>query len=163
MLINTPEAYVSEGLGELGGRYAVDAGRWQELFAAICEQAGIELAEGEAERQQRISAALNELRAVSADAALMLHHEGRPRGEVLAFIRETGLRTPEQAEKSLEFIGHPLWRTYVFCYSGGEALLARWCAAAGDLPAQRARFFRLLTEQLTPSGMTAEMAGGAGQ
>ena len=68
-----------------------------------------------------------------------------------------GCARAEQADKSLEFIDHPLWRTYVFCYSGGEALLGAWCAAAGDIDAQRKRFFRLLTEQLTPSGMAADL------
>jgi hypothetical protein len=158
MLVNTPEAYVSEGLGELGGHYAIDEAQWLELFAGICEQAGIELAPDEAAAQRTISEALNGLRATSADAALMLHHERRQRAEVLAFMRDTGLLTADRAEKSLEFFEHPLWRTYVFCYSGGEALLTDWCSAAGDLDAQRGRFFRLLSEQLTPSGMAAELA-----
>ena len=53
---------------------------------------------------------------------------------------------------------HPLWRTYIFCYAGGEQLLTRWIEAAGDIDAQRQRFTRLLTEQLTPSGIAAELA-----
>jgi len=157
-LINTPEAYVSEGLAEVGGRYVVDRPRWQELLAAICQRSGSAPAKVQPEREWQISRTLNGLRAVSADAALLLHAEQRPRAEVLDFLQEKGLRNRQQAEKSLEFIGHPLWRTYVFCYSGGERLLARWCAAAGDLEAQRRRFFRLLTEQLTPSGLAAELA-----
>jgi hypothetical protein len=51
-----------------------------------------------------------------------------------------------------------LWRTYVFCYAGGERLLSDWCRTGGDEDAQRARFFRLLTEQLTPSEIRAEAA-----
>ena len=42
-LINTPEAYISEGLADLGSSLTVDDARWQELFAGLCEQAGIEL------------------------------------------------------------------------------------------------------------------------
>jgi hypothetical protein len=161
MLINTPEAYVSEGLAEVGGRYIVDDERWDELFEGICERAGIELGNGDAARHRRISDALNGLRAVSGDAALMLHHERRSLAEVQAFEEEVGLLTPERAEKSLEFISHPLWRTYVFCYAGGEDLLTAWCRAAGDIDAQRARFYRLLSEQLTPSGLAAELAATA--
>jgi hypothetical protein len=160
MMINTPEAYVSEGLAELGGRYVIDSARWQELFAAICEQAGITLAADDPARQWQINEAAGALRAVSAVASLMLHRDGRSRDEVAQFISEYGLRTPEQAAKQLEFITHPLWRTYVFCYSGGEKLLTAWCQAAGDLEAQRRRFFRLLTEELTPSGMAAEITDG---
>jgi hypothetical protein len=157
MLINTPEAYVSEGLAEVGWRYAIDDERWQELFAGVCEQAGIALEPDEPRRQLEINAAVHAMRPDSADAALMLHHDRRPRDEVLAFLRDYALRTAEQAEKALQFIDHPLWRTYVFCYSGGEALLGAWCAAAGDPDAQRRRFFRLLSEQLTPSGMAEEI------
>jgi hypothetical protein len=157
LLINTPEAFISEGLAEVGGKYSVDEGRWEELFAGICERAGIELEDGEPARQRAINKVLNELD-VSADSALMLHAEGLPRADVLAFMVDVGLRTPERAEKGLEFIDHPLWRTYVFCYGGGEALLTRWCEAAGDMDAQRARFFRLLSEQLTPSGLAADIA-----
>jgi hypothetical protein len=157
-LINTPEAYISEGLADLGSSLTVDDARWQELFAGVCEQAGIELGPDEPAAQRRVTLALEELGAIGADAALMLHDQRRPRDEVAAFIMDNALRTAEQAEKTLEFISHPLWRTYIFCYSGGEALLKRWCAGAGDLAAQRRRFFRLLTEQLTTVGIVAETA-----
>jgi hypothetical protein len=158
MLINTPEAYISEGLAEVGGRYILDDERWDELFRGICERAGIELANGDAARHRRISDALNGLRGVSGDAALMLHRDRRSAAEVKEFESEVGLLTPERAEKSFEFISHPLWRTYVFCYAGGQDLLTAWCRAAGDIDAQRARFYRLLSEQLTPSGLAAELA-----
>ncbi len=74
----------------------------------------------------------------------------------MRFLEQDALATHERAVKSLEFIEHPLWRTYVFCYAGGERLLSPWLEAAGDRTAQDARFFRLLTEQITPSGI----AGG---
>ena len=160
-LINTPEAYISEGLGELGGKLIIDDVRWQELFEGICRRAGISLAPGEAARQREISRALGELRSTSADASLLLHAERRPRAEVLGFVEHTALSTTQRAAKTLEFISHPLWRTYVFCYSGGERLLTDWCAAAGDLDAQRDRFFRLLTEQLTPSALRESLAPAA--
>ena len=95
---------------------------------------------------------------VGGDAAMLLYADGRSREEVKRFLVDDGLSTQTRAEKSLEFIEHPLWRTYVFCYAGGEQLLTEWCRAAGDEDAQRARFFRLLTEQLTPSGIAEEMA-----
>ena len=80
---------------------------------------------------------------------------------MIRFLEQECLRNREQAEKSFDFISHPLWRTYVFCYAGGEDLLSRWCADAGDLDAQRQRFFRLLTEQLTPSGIATAIATSA--
>jgi hypothetical protein len=53
----------------------------------------------------------------------------------------------------MEFLEHPLWRTYVFVYADGEAMLERWLDVAPDgEPA--ARFGRLLREQLTPAAVT---------
>jgi hypothetical protein len=157
MLINTPEAYISEGLAEVGRHYVVDDQRWEELFEGICDRAGIALAAADAARHRRITDAMDGLRGIMGDAALMLHHEHRSSAEVKAFEMEVGLASPDRAEKSFEFISHPLWRTYVFCYGGGEDLLTAWCAGGGDMAGQRQRFFRLLSEQLTPSGLAAEV------
>jgi hypothetical protein len=57
------------------------------------------------------------------------------------------------AAKRLAFIEHPLWRTYVFVYAEGEALLARWLAEVPESE-RVARFGRLLHEQLTPAAVT---------
>ncbi len=156
-LINTPEAYISEGLAEVGPRLLVGREKWQEMLLAICEQAGIKITTDDAAREWEIGQALRLLRGSSGDAALMLHAQGRPRDDVKQFLIDDALRTPDQAEKSFAFMTHPLWRTYVFCYAGGEQLLNQWMDAAGDETAKRARFQRLLTEQLTPSGIAEEV------
>ena len=157
-LINTPEAYISEGLAEVGPKLLVNAERWQDLLLGVCERAGIPLTPQDAAREWAITEALRPLRGVSGDAALMFHAEGRPLHEVRQFLIEDGLASPARAEKNITFIDHPLWRTYVFCYAGGERLLSEWCGAAGNESMQRTRFLRLLTEQLTPSGIAEEMA-----
>jgi hypothetical protein len=65
---------------------------------------------------------------------------------------------PERAAKRLSFIEHPLWRTYVFVYHEGEALLRRWLEAVPPGAAVGAgRFGRLLHESLTPAAITAEI------
>lgn len=157
-LINTPEAYISEGLAELGRRYVLEPEEWQGLLVDVCTRSGLEMTPEGAAREWRINQATRGLRGSSGDAALMLHVEGRSVTEVHQFLERQALRTPEQADKDVSFITHPLWRAYVFCYAGGELLLQRWCAAAGDLSAQRERFFRLLSEQLTPSEIRADLA-----
>ncbi len=156
-LINTPEAYISEGLAEVGPKLLVDRDRGIELLVGICERAGIDMTAEDAAREWEVSQAIRLLRGSGGDAALMLHAEGRSRADVKQFLIDDALRTPEQAEKSFEFLTHPLWRTYTFCYAGGEQLLTRWIDAAGGLDERRQRFTRLLTEQLTPSGIAAEI------
>ena len=158
MLINTPESYISEGLAEVGAWLLNDETRWQELLLGVCERAGIDLTADDAQREWRTATALHRLRGAGGDAALQLHVARRPREDVVRFLEQDALSTHEHALKSLEFIEHPLWRTYVFCYAGGERLLAPWVEAAGDESAQQARFFRLLTEQIAPSGIAAESA-----
>lgn len=156
MLINTPESYISEGLAEVGAWMLNEETRFCELLLGICERAGIALTGDDASREWRTSVALHQLRGASGDAALQLHVAKRSRDDVVRFLEQDALSTHERALKSLEFIEHPLWRTYVFCYAGGEGLLRRWVESAGDESAQHERFFRLLTEQITPSGIAAE-------
>jgi hypothetical protein len=93
----------------------------------------------------------------SADAALLRHADGMAHGDVLAYLRDVGLMAPDRAEKLLEFIEHPLWRTYVFVYSEGEALLERWLETVPEVD-RAARFGRLLHEQLTPGAIVEELA-----
>ena len=93
------------------------------------------------------------LSAIRGNAAILRHADGRSHDEVLAYLCDVGRYTPALAAKRLEFIEHPLWRTYVFVYAEGEALLRRWLEAVPE--AERpARFGRLLHEQLTPAAVT---------
>lgn len=160
-LINTPEAYISEGLAELGVRFVAPANRWQQLLIGICERAGLAITPAEAERHWLINSAVHRLRGSQGDAALLMHVRGRSTDDVIAFLEQDALYTRDRALKSLEFLTHPLWRAYVFCYAGGEALLASWVEQAEDEAGERERFSRLLTEQLTPSAVAVETAQGS--
>jgi len=157
-LINTPEAFISEGLAETGVRFVADRERWKEMLMAVCDRSGIAMSGDEAERNWRLGKAYERIGGASGDAALQLHVGGRSPEEVVAFLERDALTTRERAEKSLEFINHPLWRAYVFCYAGGERLLTDWVKQAGSEQGEVERFSRLLSEQLTPSGIAQEMA-----
>ena len=156
MLINTPESYISEGLAEVGAWLLNDEPRFQEMLLGICERAGIAMTAEDAQREWRTVNALHRLRGSGGDAALQLHVAKRSKEDVVRFLEQDALATHERALKNLEFVEHPLWRTYVFCYADGERLLSAWVESAGDKSAQHARFFRLLTELITPSGIAAE-------
>ena len=155
-LINTPEAYMSEGLAEVGVRFVAPPQRWQQLLLDICSRADITLSPADAEREWRITTITNRLGGSSGDAALQLYVDGRAREQVLAFLEQDALRPRESAEKTLDFITHPLWRTYVFCYAGGERLLNAWLDEATDESERVRRYGRLLMEQLTPSRIAEE-------
>jgi hypothetical protein len=168
LLINAPECLLSEGLADLGKRFAVPPGEEADLLVEVYRLAGLKGLSGAedgaaareaASRQLGIARALAAVRGVAGNAALMLYADGAPRQEVLAYLERRLLSAPERAAKRLEFISHPLWRTYVFVYFEGERLLRRWLEM---VPAseQPARFRRLLAEQLTPSAIVDEIDAG---
>jgi hypothetical protein len=165
LCINTPECLLSEGLADLGRRFAVPADEEADVLVEVYRLAGLRdlgdpaRVRDTAERQVAISRALTSVRGVAGNAALMLHAEGAPREEVVAYLERRLLSTPERAAKRLEFISHPLWRTYVFVYFEGERLLRRWLEMAPPAD-QPSRFRRLLAEQLTPSAIVEEIAAG---
>ena len=90
------------------------------------------------------------------NAALMRHADGASAEAVLAYLERVGRFSPAIAAKRFEFNEHPLWRTYVFVYHEGEALLRQWLEAV-PLPERPARFGRLLREQLSPGAIAAEI------
>ena len=159
MLINTPECLISEGLADLGRQFVAPADELADLLVELYERAGLAVAadpaaaRDAAERTVELTGPRRALAAVRGNAAILRHAEGRSHDEVLEYLQSVGRYAPATAEKRLEFIEHPLWRTYVFVYAEGEELLARWIDAVGphDRPA---RFGRLLREQLTPAAIT---------
>ncbi|HET9347265.1 MAG TPA: hypothetical protein VFO05_16350 [Candidatus Limnocylindrales bacterium] len=162
LLINTPECLISEGLADVGGSFVAPSEAEVDLLVELYQRAGLPIATDPAASRDAAgrSVAMRPLRRRLAEtrvnAALMRHADGASHDEVLAYLERAGRFAPPIAAKRLEFIEHPLWRTYVFVYHEGEALLRRWLDAVPE--AERpARFRRLLVEQLTPGAIAAEV------
>ena len=162
LLINAPECAISEGLADFGISFATPPDERADLLVEVFERAGLAVAADPvearetAERAVALAGPRQRLGASRGNAALMRHADGASHDEVLAYLQDVGGYTPSVAAKLVEFIEHPLWRTYVFVYHEGEALVSRWVDAA---PARDrvARFGRLLHEQLTPGRLLAEL------
>lgn len=160
--INTPECLLSEGLADLGYRFAVppadEAALLQELFAVagLWIAADPAAARVAAETQARVGRARRLLGGIDGNAALLRHVDGRTRAETVDYLVTVGRQTPARAEQRLDFIEHPLWRTYVFVYREGEQLLAQWLEQVPEAE-RTARFGRLLAETLTPSSIRAAL------
>jgi hypothetical protein len=158
LLINTPECLISEGLADLGVRFVAPASERPDLLVELFERAGL-TKDGDAtgtrefaERAAAIQTHRSTLTSIGGNAALLRHVEERSHEEVVAYLRDVGRLSDARAEKRLEFIEHPLWRTYVFVYAEGETLLERWLEAVPE-EERGARFGRLLREQLTPAAV----------
>ncbi len=163
LLINTPECLVSEGLADLGHELVAPPSDEADLLVGIYERAGLPIAADPpaareaAERSVALAPHRRRLSEARVNAALMRHSDGASHDEVLAWLERVGRFAPAVAAKRLEFIEHPLWRTYVFVYHEGEALLRQWLDAVPEID-RPARFGRLLREQLAPATIAAELA-----
>lgn len=164
LAINTPENLVGEGLADLGAAFAVRPEEEADLYVELAEVAALPISRDPgalreaAARRAQIAAEHRRLRAVAGNAALMRHVDGADRDTAVRYLVEVGRLSTDAAAKRLEFIDHPLWRTYVFVYHEGEALLREWVelVPGGE---RVARFGRLLREPLTPPQLRAEIAG----
>ncbi len=145
-LLLAPECVISEGIGDSAQQMLFDD---SELAAFLRDQlyplAG--LADLDVEKQIHLGRAAEALRGVAGNAALLLHHNGLAPDQVQRYIERYGLRTPEEASHSMKSLSNPLFRSYVFNYAMGKALLAPLLKGP-DAPAS---FARLLSDPLTPS------------
>jgi len=159
LLINTPECLISEGLADLGVRFAVEPDTEADLLLELFERSGLALAADPVVARETADVAIAigrpraVLPAIRGNAAILRHADGRSHDDVLTYLIEVGRYAPDVAAKRLEFIEHPLWRTYVFVYAEGQALVRRWVEAVPEAD-QATRFGRLLHEQLTPAAVT---------
>ena len=137
-LINTPECLVSEGLADIGRSFVAPLDETPDLLVELYGRAGLAIAadpaaaRDAAERSAAMTAPRRRLQESRVNAALMRHADGASHDAVLGYLREVGRFAPDVAAKRLEFIEHPLWRTYVFVYHEGEQLLERWLDLDGD-------------------------------
>ena len=138
-LVPTPQAVLSEGIAEAGIDVVLDDDARERLYAIIRGH-GLELVDPAL--AERITRALEPLRGVGVDTALMIHEEGASAEEAEAYTVKWNLMTPEQAKHSVSFVTDPTWRAYVITYSAGRAL----CRAYID--SDPARLRTLLTEHV---------------
>lgn len=144
-LINAPECVVSEGVATNALRAVMpreEVEAW--LTGELAQRAGLR---GEDVRALLdASRAQRSMRLVNGTAALMLHADGVPEAEVLAFVRRYALSTEARAAQTLRFLNNPSFRAYSFTYAVGEGLVRAFMDARGP-----AGFSELLAEPFTPA------------
>ena len=144
-LVGTPSALLAEGLADLG--LEVVMGRHPEAtIAEHLRPLGIRY---DAQVVGAVSEAGEALAGVRGNAALRLHAEGADPDTVVDDMARWAMLPRARAAKAVEFLMHPTWRAYIFCYIEGLRLCRQF---VGNDPA---RFSRLLTEQLTPADLGA--------
>ncbi len=146
-LVPTPQAVLSEGIAETGGDFLSEETR--AAAYDVLRRHGIEV---NPELGERVSKALEPLRTVGLDAALMIHQHAASHDEAQAYIERWSLVPPEQAKHSVSFATDPTWRAYVVTYSAGRDLCRAY--VGGD----PARFTQLLTEHVRIGDLLATVS-----
>jgi hypothetical protein len=142
LVYGTPQSVVTEGIAVL----AVDMVVEQDgaLVSDALRDFGVDY---DPDLAWRIRQASRPLASVMANAAILLHVDGVPTGEVSAYLQRWELSSPERADKHVDFAMDQWGRAYIRTYTDGYDLCRNW--VAGDPQ----RFKRLLTEQLTPADL----------
>jgi hypothetical protein len=142
LMIGAPQSLIAEGIAELGYEILLDD--LDAFTAETLAPLGIEYDAvlGRAVRQSR-----EPLSHVFGNAALLVHEDGASDDEAREYMMRWGLVSERRAHHSVEFINHPVWRSYVTTYADGYRVCADW--VGGD----PAKFKRLLTEQLSPADL----------
>ena len=145
LLINAPECVISEGIATRALRAVMSEQELRDWLAGeLAPAAGMATADIDA--MLALQRARRNLRSVTENAALLLHEDRAPEQEVIDYLQRYRLATPGEARKSIEFITHPNFRSYIFTYTRGGLLLDQLFARG-----QPQRWFaRLLTEPVTP-------------
>lgn len=142
LMIGVPQSLIAEGIAGLAIDMVVDD---HDLFAAeVLGEFGIDY---DADAGRRIRQAREPLDRVVGNAALLLHEDGASTEEAQAYLQRWGLSSEKRAKHNVEFITHPIWRSYITTYADGYYVCRDW--VDGD----PGRFKRLLTERLTPADL----------
>ncbi|QXC61187.1 hypothetical protein KSP35_23230 [Aquihabitans sp. G128] len=117
-LVGTPQCLLAEGLADLAIEALLGPDH-EPAMAEILHPLGIRY---DTEVVAAVSAAGEALSAVRGNAALLLHDQGRSEDDAVAELERWGLLSHERAVKSIAFLTHPTWRSYIFCYVDGLPL-----------------------------------------
>lgn len=142
-LVGTPQCLIAEGLADLG--LEVVMGRRPEaIVAEHLVPLGIAY---DADTIGIVAEASEAIGAARANAAFRLHEDHADPDVVVAEMMRLALLPKERAEKSVQFLLDPTWRSYISCYVEGLPLCRRYVQGRPE------RFETLITEQRTPADL----------
>ncbi|MHA1449400.1 MAG: hypothetical protein ACTSP4_08275 [Candidatus Hodarchaeales archaeon] len=146
LLIQTPEAVISEGLANTGIDVMFSSEEKERIaLERICpDNSGENL-------EQLISQnkAMKNLSFFSSNLAIHTHIDGWTDDQIVKYGMEFGFTNEQRIRQQIKFIRDPLWSTYVFNYSIGESMIKR---KYGDHPSS-SDFKRFLTSPVLPSDL----------
>jgi hypothetical protein len=145
-LLTTPQAVISEGIATNAFDVAVppdDQVNW--LQEHVYGPAGMTV---DVAGDLALGRAAQALASVVCNAGLMLHEHGQSVDEAVAYMVKYSLRTEDEARRSIGFLTHPLFRTYIYTYTSGYELVSNYLQNRSN---QAEAFCDLLTGHWTPT------------
>ena len=143
-LVGTPQCLLAEGLADLGLEVVMGE-RPEPVVSGHLAPLGIRY---DAEVAAAVARSAEDLGAVRANAAFLLHEDGADPAEVVDYVARWSLTSRERAEKAVAFLVDPTWRAYVTCYVEGFRLCRSYVGGRPE------RFSRLISEQLVPEDLS---------
>jgi hypothetical protein len=152
--MNTPEATLAEGQADVAREVVMTDPELGDELARIGHDLGIE---SDWPRAVAVHLAMADLAPVGGNAALMMYRDGMSIAEVRRWVREISALDSERIDHLFRVLGDPFFSTYPFTYTEGARLIRAWLQVTGST----AGFRRLLSEQLSPAQLHAELAAAA--
>lgn len=154
----TPAEAISEGLAELGRGLVLDDQELSGVLRRLVRDLGATISDAAVEREVMVARARSQLARASANAALMAWHEGVPQAEVRSWLAKVALIGEQELEIEMRHLATLRGSTRAFRRLAGPRVVAEWLEIQG----QTRGLARLLSEQLTPGSLRAEIDAHAG-
>ena len=154
----TPAEAISEGLAGLGRGVVLNDQELSGVLRHLVRDLGAAIPDAAIEREVAVARGRSLLSRASANAALMLWRDSVPPSEVRAWLAEAALMGDHQLETEMRDLRTLRGATRAFRHLAGPRIVAEWLEVQG----QTQGLARLLSEQLTPGQLRAEIAGITG-
>jgi hypothetical protein len=145
-LINSPSCVIAEGIATSALETVLTDEELENWYRdEILPRAG--MAHMDPKKIIEVSQAGDKLSGLWGNAAFMFHDQKKSTDEIISYLQKYEMSTDEEANKAIQFISNPLYRSYIFTYHIGYDLLEELFSIA-----DRDKYFaRLLQEPVTPS------------
>lgn len=154
----TPAEAISEGLAEVGRALILSDQELSGVLRRLARDLAAAIPDVAIDREVMVARARSQLGRACANAALMAWHEGAPMSEVRDWLEETALIGDGRLETEMEQLSTLRGSTRAFRRLAGPRVVAEWLEVQGH----ERGLARLLSEQLTPGQLRAEVEPAAG-
>ena len=153
----TPAESISEGLAGLGRGVVLDDLELSGVLRRLVRDLGVPISEESVEREILVERARSQLGGAAANAALMVWRDGVPPSEVRAWLADAAPLSEATLDREVTRLATVRDSARAFRRLAGPRVVAEWVELQGPTHG----LGRLLSEQLTPAQLRAEL-GTAG-